>query len=187
MATEFLEPNSELYWMRALLIYTMPKSKESFSVNFTAGTVGHPDRFSAYRLGGELPMASEFPLSIPGYFYQELSARKFVCFNGQYTIPLDGDKQWTLNPMGSVAAVGYLPGTGQSGAFNSGLGLGFGYRAHSGHWQVLASYGYGFEAIRSHGRGAQSIGIMCEINLHAARPGSPTRLDRAIGFFPSHF
>jgi hypothetical protein len=182
-----LQPDSQLFWMRALLIYTMPDSKQSFDVNFTAGTSGHADRFSAYRLGGSLPLASEFPLSIPGYFYQELSARNFVCFNAKYTFPLNGDKTWSISPMGAAAVVDYLPGTGQPGAFNSGAGLGIGYRARSGNWQVMATYGYGFEAVRSNGRGEQAVGIYCEINLHARRPGAPTRLDQAIGFFPSRF
>jgi hypothetical protein len=173
--------------MRGLLIYTLPESKQSFDVNFTAGTTGHADRFSAYRLGGTLTMASEFPLSIPGYFYQELSARNFVSFNAQYTVPLNADKTWHISPMGALAVVDYLPGASQPGAFNSGAGLGIGYRARSGAWQVMASYGYGFEAIRDNGRGGQSIGIFFEINFHAKRPGGPTQLDRAIGFFPSHF
>jgi hypothetical protein len=172
--------------MRALLIYTLPDSKQSFDVNFTAGTTARADRFSAYRIGGTLPMASEFPLSIPGYFYQELSARNFVSFNAQYTVPLDADKTWRISPMDALAVVDYLPGTGQPGAFNSGAGLAAGYRARSGVWQVMASYGYGFEAIRSSGRGSQAVGIFCEIDLHAKKPGEPSRLDRAIGFFPSH-
>jgi hypothetical protein len=182
----FLQPDSELFWMRALLIYTLD-SKQSFDVNFTAGTSGHADRFSAYRLGGSLPLASEFPLSIPGYFYQELSARNFVSFNAQYTFPLNADRTWTVSPMGAAAVVNYLPGTGQPGAFNSGAGLGFGYHARSGAWQIMATYGYGFEAIRSSGRGAQAIGLFCEINLRAKRPGEPTRMDQAIGYFPTHF
>jgi hypothetical protein len=182
-----LQANSELFWMRALLIYTMPQSKQSFDVNFTAGTTGHADRFSAYRLGGNLPLASEFPLSIPGYFYQELSARNFISFNAQYTVPLNADRTWSISPMGALAVVDYLPGLSQPGAFNSGAGLALGYRAHSGLWQVMASYGYGFEAIRSSGRGGQSVGIFFEMNFHATRPGGPTELDRAIGFFPSHF
>ncbi len=182
-----LQANSELYWMRALLIYTFPDSKQSFDVNFVAGTTGHADRFSAYRLGGNLPLASEFPLSIPGYFYQELSARNFISFNAQYSIPLNANKTWSIAPMGAVALVDYLPGTSQPGAFNSGAGIAFGYKAHSGAWQVMATYGYGFEAIRDNGRGAQAVGILCQINFRAKRPGGPTELDRAIGFFPPHF
>jgi hypothetical protein len=178
-------PISELFWMRVLLIYTM-ESKQSFDVNFTAGTSGNADRFSAYRLGGTLPLASEFPLSIPGYFYQELSARNFISFNGAYTIPLTSDKSWRITPMGGLAVVDYLPGTQQSGAFNSGAGVGIGYKAHSGTWQLMATYGYGFEAIRSNGRGAQAVGLFLEINLHARKPNQPPYLDRAIGSLPSH-
>ena len=182
-----LQPYSELFWMRALLIYTFEKSKQSFSVNFTAGTSGNADRFSAYRLGGTLPVASEFPLSIPGYFYQELSARNFVCFDAQYTFPLNADKTWSIIPMGAAAVVDYLPGTGQPGAFNSGAGLGFGYKARSGSWQLIGTYGYGFEAIRTSGRGAQAVGLYFELNLRNKRPGEPTRVDKAIGYFPTHF
>jgi hypothetical protein len=179
--------NSDLFWMRALLIYTLPDSKQRFDVNFIAGASAHADRFSAYRLGGALPLASEFPLSIPGYFYQELSARNFISFNAQYSIPLDADKTWRVIPMGAAAAVDYLPGTGQSGAFNSGAGVAFGYQSLSGKWKIMADFGYGIEAVRSGGRGAEAVGILCEIDLHARRPGEPTQLDRAIGFFPSHF
>jgi hypothetical protein len=182
-----LEANSHLFWGRTLLIYTLPESKQSIDISVTAGSSAHADRFSAYRLGGGLPLASEFPLAIPGYIYQELSARSFMVMSAQYTQPLDAAKTWTLSPMASLAEVDYLPGTGQPGNFNSGAGLGVGYRARSGVWQVMANYGYGFQAIRSGGRGAQEIGIFCEINLRAKRPGGPTGLDRAIGFFPSHF
>jgi hypothetical protein len=182
-----VQASSDLFWMRALLIYTLPDSKQRFDVNFIAGTSAHADRFSAYRVGGALPLASEFPLSIPGYFYQELSARNFISFNAQYSIPLDADKTWRVIPMGAAAAVDYLPGTGQSGAFNSGAGLAVGYQSLSGKWRIMANFGYGFEAIRSGGRGAEAVGILCEIDLHARRPGEPTQLDRAIGFFPSHF
>jgi hypothetical protein len=182
-----LRANSDLFWMRALLIYTLPETKQRFEVNFVAGTSAHADRFSAYRLGGALPLASEFPLSIPGYFYQELSARSFISFNGQYTFPLNADKTWKVVPMGAAAVVDYLPGTGQPGAFNSGAGLAVGYQPLSRKWQLMGNFGYGFEAVRSNGRGAESVGILLEIDLHARRPGQATELDRAIGFFPNRF
>jgi hypothetical protein len=51
----------------------------------------------------------------------------------------------------------------------------------------MATYGYGFEAIRSNGRGAQAVGIFLEIDLHARKPGAPTLMDRAVGFLPSLF
>lgn len=182
-----LEANSELYWSRALLIYTMPKSKQSIDLELLGGGSWHADRFSAYRLGGYLPVASEFPLAIPGYFYQELSARDFVSFTAQYTVPLDAERLWSISPIGAIAAMEYVPGLSQPGAVNSGVGLGIGYRSRSGVWQVMGSYGYGFEAQRVEGRGAQSLGILCQINLGARNPGAPTGLDRFIGFLPNHF
>ena len=181
-----LEANSELYWARALLIYTLPKSQQSIDINLLGGGSWHADRFSAYRLGGDLPLASEFPLTIPGYFYQEISARDFVSFTTQYTVPLDASHSWSLSPIGAIAAVEYVPGLGQPGAVNSGVGLGLGYRSRSGVWQVMASYGYGFEARRIEGSGGQSLGILCQINLGARHPGGPTHLDRFIGFLPNH-
>jgi len=182
-----LEANSELFWARALLIYTLPESKRSFDVELLGGGSWHADRISAYRLGGNLPLASEFPLTIPGYFYQELSARDFVSLSAQYSVPLDAGHLWSVTPMGAVAALEYVPGLGQHGSVNSGVGVAFGYTSRSGVWQVMLDYGYGFEAQRAEGRGAQSIGILCQINLGARHPGGATGLDRFIGFLPTHF
>jgi hypothetical protein len=133
-------------------------------------------------MGGNMPLTTEFPLLIPGYFDGELSARNFACFNAQYALPLDPAKSWSLNPIGSVAAVDYLPGMAQAGSFNSGVGMGLGYRSHSGAWEALASYGYGFEAIRSSGRGGQSVGFFLQIDLEARHPGRPSELDDFRGF-----
>ena len=134
-----------------------------------------------------MPLTSEFPLLIPGYFDGELSARNFACFNAQYTLPLDAAKRWSLNPIGSIATVEYVPGQAQPGHFNSGVGIGLGYRSRSGAWQALASYGYGFEAIRSDGRGGQSIGFLLQIDLEARHPGGPSKLDDFRGFLREHF
>jgi len=172
----------QLFWGRALLIYTFPETRQRFEVTLTGGGSEQADRLSAYRLGGIMPMTSEFPLMIPGYFDGELSARHFACFNAQYTLPLDASKRWSLSPIGSVATVDYLPGMAQGGHFNSGAGLGLGYRSRSGTWEVLASYGYGFEAIRFEGRGGQSLGILVQIDLEAAHPGRPSKLDDFRGF-----
>jgi hypothetical protein len=181
-----LNQMSELYWARALLIYTFPNSQQSFDVSFNAGGSGSADRFSAYRLGGDLPLMSEFPLMIPGYFQNELSARNFACFSAKYTLPLDGAKRWSLTPMGSVATVDYLPGLAQPGHFNSGVGIGAGYRSRSGVWQATLDYGYGFEAVRTSGRGGQSIEFMLQINLGARHPNGPSLLDSATDFMRNH-
>jgi hypothetical protein len=164
----------------------MTNTQQSIDINLLGGGSWHADRFNAYRLGGDLPLASEFPLTIPGYFYQQISARDFVSFTTQYTIPLDPSHSWSLSPIGAIAAVEYIPGMAQRGAVNSGVGLGLGYRSHSGVWQVMATYGYGFEARQIDGSGGQTIGILCQINLGVRNPGGPTHLDRFIGFLPNH-
>src|SRR5438105_3965413 len=71
---------SHLFWGRALLAYTFPEWRHNFNVSLTLGTTIDADRFSAYRLGGVLPLAAEFPLTLPGYFFQEISARQFALF-----------------------------------------------------------------------------------------------------------
>jgi hypothetical protein len=165
-----VESFTDLYWARALLIYTFPTSKQSFAVSLNGGSSTHADRFDAYRLGGDLPQASEFPLVLPGYWYQELSARSFFAFTAEYTVPLDAGAHWTLTPIATAARLDYLPGTEQSGDFNSGAGLTVGYRSRKSVWQTQLSYGYGFEAVRSGGRGGQSVALLCQIDL-TSRPG----------------
>jgi hypothetical protein len=183
-----LKEMSNLYWTRALFIYTK-KNHHQFSLSVTAGLSSDVDRFSAYRVGGDLPMGSEFPLVLPGYFYQELSATRFVCFTGEYSLPLDEARHWSLKGIGSMADLDYVAGTAQPGHFNSGVGMGLGYRSSSGMWQVVGTYGYGFEAIRTHGRGGQSIGILCQIDLearhraHAEEPLLEAAPERSRGLF----
>ena len=151
---------------RALLIYTLPDSKQRFGLSLTGGDSSHADRFSAYRLGGNLPLSSEFPLFIPGYFYQELSARAFVTFSGEYSVPLDDAKHWTLMTYGAVADVEYLPGLSQPGGVNSGAGIGLGYRRDS--WQASGQLRL---RLRS---GSQQRPRRAEHrHPHAVRPGRP--------------
>ncbi len=169
-----VEPISHLFWGRALFIYTLPKWKHNFSVNLTAGTSVRPDRFSAYRLGGLLPLVAEFPLTLPGYYYQEISARRFALLSGQYTLPLDAAKNWNLTAIGTFSQVDYLDGLDQPGRYHSGVGLGVGYKSPRNTYQVVLGYAYGFNALRSHGEGAQSVGILFQWDLEAKkRPRDP--------------
>ncbi|SRR5581483_6321085 len=159
-----VEPNSHLFWARALLAYTLPH-KDNFMLSITAGSSINADRFSAYRIGGVLPLASEFPLTIPGYYYQELSARRFVLVNGTYYLPLTASNRLDLTAVGSTALMDYVTGLQQPGHWNSGVGGGITYYSSSRAWQIYLGYGYGFDAIRTHGRGAQSIGILVQLDL----------------------
>jgi hypothetical protein len=158
-----VEPHSHLFWGEALISYTFPKSKQNLYINITAGTSLDADRFSAYRLGALLPLVSEFPLSLPGYYYQEISARQFVLFGATYIVPLDRRQRWNLAFSGATAWVDYLPGQQQPGNWNSGLAGGLLYQSPS--WKFLVGYGYGVDAIRSHGRGANSIGVLVQFDL----------------------
>lgn len=163
-----VESSSHLFWGRALFIYTFPKINHNVSANLTMGTSIDPDRFSAYRLGGLLPMASEFPLILPGYYYQEISARRFLLFSGQYAFPLDRKNQWTITTVGSIAKVAYLsPSLEQPDRLHSGVGMGLGYRSPKGAVHAVLGYSYGFDAVRDHGRGAQSIGLLFQWDLEA--------------------
>jgi hypothetical protein len=162
-----VEPHSHLFWAEALLSYTFPKSKQNLYLSVTAGTSVDADRFSAYRLGALLPLVSEFPLSLPGYYYEEISARQFVLFGANYIIPLDHRQRWNLAFSGATAWVDYLQGFQQPGNWNSGVAGGILYQSPS--WKFLVGYGYGIDAIRSHGRGANSIGVLVQFDLGQAK------------------
>jgi hypothetical protein len=49
------------------------------------------------------------------------------------------------------------------------LGLGAGILYKSPSWKILVGYGYGVNAIRSSGRGAQSVGLLLQLDLGKAR------------------
>jgi hypothetical protein len=175
-----LNPNSHLFWAEAALSYTLPESQQNFSVRLTAGSSVHADHFSAYRLGGFLPLVSEFPLTLPGYYYQEISARQFVLFNGNYLIPLDKSQRWSLDANVSSAFVDYLPGEAQPGNWLSGVGGGILYRSQSDRFKIMLTCGYGVDAIRSGGRGAESVGLLMQWDLEKTRgekfnPAQPNR------------
>jgi hypothetical protein len=168
-ADRVLEANSHRFWGRALLAYTLPRLEHTFNLSITAGTTRDPDRFSAYRLGGTLPLSSEFRLDLPGYYYQEITARQFILFNGLYMLPVGSARRWNLMAYGAVAGVDYLAGLEQSGKWHSGVGTGIGYTSPQRVWQFILAYAYGFDAIRSHGRGAQSIILLLQYDFEARR------------------
>ncbi len=184
-----LEDFSHLFWGQALLAYTFTNSGQSFYVNLTAGTSIDADRFSAYRLGALLPLVSEFPLSLPGYYNQEISAKQFVMLGGNYTFPLDRKGRWNANIVAATAGVDYLPGLSQPGRWHSGVGGGVLYQAAS--LKVMIGYAYGIDAIRTGGRGAHSIGFLMQVDLDHAKamlfnPQQPNRwrgFQRIVGTF----
>ncbi len=162
-----LEADSHRFWGRAMLAYTLPHLEHNFSVSLTAGTSLNADRFSAYRLGAALPLLREDRLDLPGYFYQEITARQFALLNGLYMLPIDSAKHWSLTAFGATAVVDYLAGLQQAGDWHAGLGAGIGYTSAKKVWQLILAYAYGFNAIRSDGRGAQSVVLLLQYDLEA--------------------
>jgi hypothetical protein len=159
-------------WTAAALSYTLPESRQNFFARLVAGTSLNSDRLSAYRLGGFLPLAAEYPLSLPGYYYNEFSARQFVVLNASYLLPIAPDQRWNLNLNAATAVIDYQPGTGQPGCSVSGVGGGLLYRAPSDRFRCIVAYGYGIDARRGGQRGANSISFLLQIDLDKTRNGS---------------
>jgi len=160
-----LEAISQRLFGRAQLNYTTLDGKHYIVAGLQAGGAFNSDRLSCYRLGGVLPYTKEFPLLIPGYGYQEISAQDFGMAYGAYTIRLGPDSRWSWLNMASAAVVKYQEGTGQSGSMNSGVGTGLEYAAESRKWKIMTLFGYGFQAVRGDERGGFSLGAAFQYNF----------------------
>jgi len=167
-----VEWQTQAIWGRALLKYLFDPSEHMAQAGISAGTTWQADRFSAYRLGGDLPFSSEFPLSIPGYYFQELSAERFALLNAQYSFPLiPSFKNWRVDILGATGWVDYLPGLEQPGNWHTGVGGGVSYISPSGAWFVSVLYGHGFDAMRSHGRGGDELAFLFQYDFEAKGRG----------------
>jgi hypothetical protein len=164
-----LNPNANLYWLYAGLNYAFTNSGQNLSFAATLGGVTEADRFSAWRLGGVLPLVAEFPLTLPGYYFDELTATRFEHFYGAYDIPLDAAHRWHLRPEAATAHLEYLPGFEQSSSWQSGSGVGLTFAPRNQKFQVVLRYGYGFNALRNGKEGAQSIGLLFQFNFEAQK------------------
>jgi hypothetical protein len=160
-----VEASTDLYWLYAGLSYAWTNTGHQFTVGLTAGGSDRADRFNAYRLGGVLPLASEFPLTLPGYYYQEISARRFAHFSASYVVPLSRDTRWQLRFAAASAYVDYLPGLAQSGHWHTGAGPELSYTARGEVWRIILRYGYGVDAQRDQDNGAHSVGLLFQYNF----------------------
>lgn len=166
-----LEPDSHLFWARALFNYIFGPSEQLIEASLTAGTSIQADRFSAYRLGGILPFVSEFPLSIPGYLYQEISAEQFALLNFQYSFPLEPRKNWRFHTYAAGGPVDYVDGLEQSDRWHAGLGAGVTYISPAGTWFVSLLYGHGFNALRDENQGGNQVGVLFQYDFEAKARG----------------
>ncbi len=159
-----------LYWVYAGLNYTWTNIGHRVEFAVTAGGSDGADRLGAWRLGGVLPLIAEFPLIIPGYYYEEISARRFVHLSAAYEVPLTHSHNWELRFEGASACVAYLPGFEQEGSWNTGAGAGITYTSPQKLWKVVLRYGYAFNAVRDDNLGAHSVGVLCQLNLGWRHP-----------------
>ena len=176
-----LEATTHKFWGRAQLNYTSPVWEHYMVVGLMGGTVLNPDRFSAFRVGGALPFTSEFPLYLPGYFFEELSTKDFGLAYGLYSIPFGPSKQWNVTAIAGTALVNYVSGLEQPGHWNSGVGGGFGYTAKSRRWRTEVISAYGIDAIRSDGRGGYHIGMMVQYNFGKTKFASDRAFEEMRG------
>jgi hypothetical protein len=168
-----INPSSHLFWARALLDYTLPELKHRFGMTLNAGTSIHPDRVSAYRLGGLLDLVSEFPYTLPGYYFGELSAKNLLLITGFYQIPVDPARRWWVGVTAGTGLVSYIPGLEQSNTWNSGVGARISYGGPDDRMKLLFIYGYGIDAVRNGSRGGHEVAFAMQLDLEKSRKGAP--------------
>lgn len=168
------EPTTHLFRTRALLAYTFPDRGDYFTASVTAGFALNADRLNSFQMGSVLPLSSEFPLSLPGYYFGEISARRFVLVGGLYALPVGASKRWTVNGFAATSFVDYVTGMQQPGSTHTGLGAGLGYRSPQNVWQMILSYGYGIDALRGNRRGSHAVGLLLQYDLEARQSLRPT-------------
>jgi len=129
------------------------------------GSQVHPDRLSAWRIGGVLPLDAEFPLIVPGYYEGEFSARNFVLVGADYSLPIDAARRWRAGFGAATARIDYTQGLEEPHAWVTGASASLGYEPQSKAWKVSLVYGHGFDAIRHGHRGADSLSLLMELDL----------------------
>ena len=164
---------THLIWGRALVAWDF-ENHQHIEVSITGGVTVHPDRFSAFRLGGSLPLGAEFPLMIPGYYFQELSAERFVLANAEYAVPLGRNSRWDATVFGGIANVDFLNPLTDSEHWHRGIGVGIGYTSPGGAWHWVLGYSRGIDALRGDHRGADNIGLVMQYDLES-KGGNPLR------------
>lgn len=160
-----IQRESHLVWTRALAAYAFTNLDQAFELGVTAGWAEDADRFSAFRVGGALPLAGEFPLMVPGYFFQEFSARRFALLSGTYMIGVPPLDSWSVLINGATAGLDYVPGLEFDRNWITGLGGGLVYRSPSGTWQIVGAYGHGFQGRRSGGRGSNAVSLLVQADM----------------------
>jgi hypothetical protein len=164
---------------RTLLRFTTFHDQHYIAAGIQGGAAFDSDRMSCFRLGGVLPYTKEFPIQIPGYYFQEISAQDYGQAYAMYNIPFGPEKSWVVGAGGAAAVVKYQEGMGQAGSLNSGVGCDVGYSAPTHKWKVLSMFGYGFQAERpnSDGHGGYTLAFAFEYRFGGHKLASTEAYD----------
>jgi hypothetical protein len=160
-----VEAFSDLYWVYAAMNYSWTNVGHKLCFAATLGGSHNADRFSAWRLGGVLPLVAEFPLELPGYYYQELTAKRVAHLSLRYLIALDHDNRFQLGVEGASAYLDYLSGFEQPSRWQTGAGCAFSYTPRNQWCRLILRYGYGFNAVRDGKEGAHSVGLLLQYDF----------------------
>jgi len=158
---------TDLFWLYTGFNQAWTNSGQQMTFAMMAAGSGGADRLNAWRLGGVLPLMGEFPLALPGYYYEEFTARRVLHFSGSYVMPLSVDHQWQLRLAMATAWVDYLAGFEQAGHWVTGAGPGVSYTSRSKSWRCIVRYGFGLNALRNGKEGAHSVGLLFQYNFKA--------------------
>jgi hypothetical protein len=168
-----LNPNTDLYWLYAGLNYAWTNSGQMASLAVTAGGSTDADPLTAFRLGGVLPLVAEYPLTLPGYFYEELTVTRFTHIYTAYNVPLESEHRLLFRVEAATAHLEYLPGFEQRTDWQTGVGCGLTFAPRNRNFKVVLRYGYGFNAIRNGQEGAHSVGLLFQYDFEAHKKKQP--------------
>jgi len=176
----YVRRNVNLLWARVQL--SLPAGAARVSGGLNAGSGGQIGRLTAYRLGGMLTQTSEFPLILPGYFAQEISARRFVHAWAQTALPIGHSKRFTIELTAAAASLSPVRGTDPGGVRHAGFASGLGFAPPDGALRAALTYGFAPTALRGKRRGAHSAALVVEIDFAGdQRTVGPRRMTRQQG------
>lgn len=172
----YVRRNVNLYWARILASLPGPRGTR-VSGGLNAGGGGGLGRLSAYRLGGMQTQTSEFPLILPGYFGQEISASRFIHAWAHTGLPITASKRFFADLTAAFASAAPMYGTDPGGINHLGLSAGISFQPADGPLHAALAYGYAPTALRGTRRGAQSLAFNFEYDFLApeAKPGPPSK------------
>jgi hypothetical protein len=164
-----LENSVDRFWVYAGLDYAWTNTGHKASLAITAGSSSETDRLGAWRLGGVLPLVAEFPLILPGYYYEEITAEEFVHIGAAYVVSLDPANRWQLRFEAATAWIEPLPGFESTGRWHTGVGAGVGYTSRNQATKIFLRYGYGVDADRKGDDGGHSVGLLFQYDFEQRR------------------